>query len=144
MALTTITTGCNDQVTWQQSRWVYWIERDGIGIAKYNPVATRNNDEFTSPEDARDVYLYYYKKAAHYTLPSVNATTWESETHEMPSQFHQHLVEKAIAMGYELKPNGLGQAQYFEAKYEAGVRRGRKFAYRGRTSTIKQISPTDY
>ena len=38
----------------------------------------------------------------------------------------------------------LGQAQYFEAKYEAGVRRGRKFAYRGRTSTIKQISPTDY
>ena len=89
MALTTITTGGNDQVTWQQSRWVYWIERDGIGIAKYNPVATRNNDEFTSPEDARDVYLYYYKKAAHYTLPSVNATTWESETHEMPSQFHQ-------------------------------------------------------
>ena len=40
MALTTITTGGNDQVTWQQSRWVYWIERDGIGIAKYNPVAT--------------------------------------------------------------------------------------------------------
>lgn len=144
MSTTTTTSGGNQFRTWKQSRWVYWIERDGIGIAKFNPVATKDSSSYQSPQDAREVYLYYYKKAAHFTLPSVNAATWESETHEMPSQFHQHLVEKAIAMGYELKPNGLGQAQYFEAKYEAGVRRGRKFAYRGRTSTIKTIGPTDY
>ena len=127
--MSTTTTSGGNHKTWKQSRWVYWIERDGIGIAKFNPVATKDSSSYQSPQDAREVYLYYYKKA---------------ETHEMPSQFHQHLVEKAIGMGYELKPNGLGQAQYFEAKYEAGVRRGRKFAYRGRTSTIKTISPTDY
>ena len=53
-------------------------------------------------------------------------------------------MEKAIQYGYEMKPEGVGQAQYFGAKFDQGVKRGRKFAYRGRTGTIKMASPTDY
>lgn len=139
---TTVTTGGSSS-SWKQSRWVWWIERDGIGIAKYNPVATTDASRFDSPDKARAIYLYYYKKANHFTEPS-SSSAWETEINELPSQFHEHLVEKAIQYGYEMKPEGIGQAQYFGAKFDLGVKRGRKFAYRGRTGTIKMTSPTDY
>ena len=139
---TTVTTGGSSS-SWKQSRWVWWVERDGIGIAKYNPVATTDASRFDSPDKARAIYLYYYKKANHFTEPS-SSSAWETEINELPSQFHEHLVEKAIQYGYEMKPEGIGQAQYFGAKFDLGVKRGRKFAYRGRTGTIKMISPTDY
>ena len=141
---TTVTTGGSSS-TWKQSSWVWWIERDGIGIAKYNPVATNASGRFTSPDKVRAVNLYYYKKANNFTEPSVDADgAWEAEQSELPSQFHEHLVEKAIQYGYEMKPEGLQIAQYFGAKYDEGVKRGRKFAYWGRTSTLKSITPTDY
>ena len=139
---TTVTTGGSSS-SWKQSRWVWWVERDGIGIAKYNPVATTDASRFDSPDKARAIYLYYYKKANHFTEPS-SSSAWETEINELPSQFHEHLVEKAIQYGYEMKPEGIGQAQYFGAKFDLGVKRGRKFAYRGRTGTIKMTSPTDY
>jgi hypothetical protein len=138
----TVTTGGSSS-SWKQSRWVWWVERDGVGIAKYNPVATSSASSFKSPDKARTIYLYYYKKANHFTEPS-SSSAWESEINELPSQFHEHMVEKAIQYGYEMKPEGIGQAQYFGAKFDQGVKRGRKFAYRGRTGTIKMTSPTDY
>jgi len=140
---TTVTTGGSQFSSWKQSRWVWWIERDGVGIAKYNPVSTTDASRFKSPDKARTIYLYYYKKASHFTEPS-SGSAWETEINELPSQFHEHLVEKAIQYGYEMKPEGVGQAQYFAAKFDQGVKRGRKFAYRGRTGTIKMTSPTDY
>ena len=140
---TTVTSGGNQFSTWKQSRWSWWIERDAVGIAKYNPVATTEASRFESADKARTVYLYYYKKANHFTEPS-SSSAWETEINELPGQFHEHLVEKAIQYGYEMKPEGLGQAQYFGAKYDAGVKRGRTFAYRGRTGTIKSVSPVDY
>jgi len=141
---TTVTTGGSSS-TWKQSRWVWWIERDGIGIAKYNPTATNESKRFSSPDKVRAVNIYYYKKANNFTEPSDSLLgAWEAELNELPTQFHEHLVEKAIQYGYEMKPEGLQLAQYFGMKYDEGVKRGRKFAYRGRTSTIKSISPTDY
>ena len=122
------------------SRYVWWTERDSIGIAKYDAI----NATFASPDqDDLTATIYYYKRADRISEPSAS-DGWATEENEILPQFHEHLVEKAIQYGYEMKPEGIGQAQYFGAKFDLGVKRGRKFAYRGRTGTIKMTSPTDY
>ena len=66
-----------------------------------------------------------------------------TEQSELPTQFHQYLVDKAIQLGYEQTQDGLGQAMYFENKFERGIKEAKTFKSRGRVSgatTIKQHS----
>lgn len=121
------------------SRYVWWSERDSIGIAKYDPV----NATFSSPDKARTATIYYYKRADRFNEPSAS-DAWAAEENELLPQFHEHLVEKAIQYGYERNPDGGSLAQYFGSKYEAGIKRARKFAYRARAGTFKFIKPVDF
>ena len=65
------------------------------------------------------------------------------EISELPTQFHQYLVDKAIQLGYEQSSDDIGKALYFENKFERGIREGKTFKSRGRVSgstTVKQHS----
>ena len=120
-------------------QYVWWIERDSIGISLYDPMASEVN-QFLSPSAVRTVTLFYYKKADHFnTLDSASSAM--TETSELPTQFHQYLVDKVIQMGYEQKTDEIQKALYFEHKFERGIREGKTFKSRGRISgatTIKQ------
>ena len=73
---------------------VYWIERDSIGLALYDPLASEA-DRFTSLASAQTVTLFYYKKADHFnTLDSGSSAMTEQS--ELPGQFHQYLVSLLI------------------------------------------------
>ena len=119
---------------------VYWIERDSIGLAEYDSTRTGKN-AYTSLTSALTVTLFYYKKATHFnTLDNNTAMTEQSE---LPTQFHQYLVDKAIQLGYEQTQDGVAQALYFENKFERGIKEAKTFKSRGRVSgatTIKQHS----
>jgi|TARA_R100001530_G_scaffold18757_3_gene15931 hypothetical protein len=122
------------------SRYVWWTERDSIGIAKYDAI----NATFASPDqDDLTATIYYYKRADRISEPSAS-DAWATEENEILPQFHEHLVEKAIQYGYERNPDGGSLAQYFGSKYEAGIKRARKFAYRARAGTFKYIKPVDF
>jgi hypothetical protein len=120
-------------------QWVWWIERDSIGLALHDPM-NEEKDQFASPTDVRQVTLFYHKKADHFnTLDSGSSAMTEQS--ELPTQFHQYLVDKAIQLGYEQTQDGLSQAQYFEVKFERGIREAKTFKSRGRVSgatTVKQ------
>ena len=124
----------------KQNLW--WIERDAIGIAEYDPgaeIASR----FSSVTSASTVTLFYYKKADHFnTLDSGSSSM--TETSEIPVQFHQYLVDRAIQLGYESKPEMLELAPYFEQKFEKGIKEGKMFANRGRISGVRQIKQTSF
>jgi|TARA_R100001460_G_scaffold61562_2_gene101655 hypothetical protein len=121
---------------------VYWVERDAIGIALYDPLATELN-RFTSLSVVRTVTLYYYKKCAHFnTLDSTSSTM--GEDCELPEQFHQYIVDKAIQKGYEYKPELIQMAPYFERKFEKGVKEGKMYANRGRISGTRHIRQSSY
>ena len=81
---------------------VYWIERDSIGLALYDPLASEVN-RFTSLDTAQTVTLFYYKKADHFNTLDKAASAMD-ETSELPEQFHQYLVDRVIQKGYEYKP----------------------------------------
>lgn len=126
-------------------QYVYWIERDSIGIALHDPLKSEKN-RFTSPDAVYTVTLFYHKKADHFnTLDSVSSAMTEQS--ELPTQFHQYLVDKAIQMGYEQKPEemgGIGKAMYFEKKFNEGVKEAKMFTNRGRISGMRQIKQESY
>ena len=122
-------------------QWVWWVERDSIGIALHDPMEEEKN-QYASPVDVRKITLFYHKKADHFnTLDSGSSAMTEQS--ELPTQFHQYLVDKAIQLGYEQTQDGLGQALYFENKFERGIKEAKTFKSRGRVSgatTVKQHS----
>lgn len=121
---------------------VYWIERDSIGLAEYDSTKTEK-DQFTSLTSALTVTLFYYKKADHFnTLDSASSSMTEQS--ELPLQFHQYLVDRAIQLGYETKPDMIQMAPYFERKFEKGIKEGKMFANRGRISGIRHVKQSSF
>lgn len=121
---------------------VYWVERDSIGLALYDPVGSEKNN-FKSLASAQTVTLFYYKKADHFNTLN-EAGMVMSEQSDLPPQFHQHLVEKAIQLGYETKPDMIQMAPYFASKFEKGIKEAKMYSNRGRISGIRTVQQHDY
>jgi len=122
---------------------VYWVERDSIAIALMNTNSSEKN-LFTSVDAVHEITLFYHKKALHFGVDSsgtstLTDTTLMIEESEIPTQFHQYLVDKAIQLGYETKPDMIAMAPYFEKKFEKGIKEGKTFANRGRISGRRRI-----
>ena len=67
-----------------------------------------------------------------------------STSSELPVQFHEALIYKVIAMGYQDPRNFLPeQAQYFKAEYENSKREAKKYTKRHR-QTGGYITPREY
>ena len=99
-------------------------------------------DQFASPTDVRKITLFYHKKADHFNTLDDGSSAM-TEQSELPTQFHQYLVDKAIQLGYEQTQDGVQQALYFENKFERGIKEAKTFKSRGRVSgatTVKQHS----
>ena len=131
---------------------VWWIERDSIGLALYDPLATEVN-RFTSLTSALTVTLFYHKKADHFgrqialdgtVTDTTNTTTLMDEQSELPEQFHQFLVDKAIQLGYEQKPDMIQMAGYFNQKFEKGIKEGKAYKNRNRISGMRHVRQSSY
>ena len=131
---------------------VWWIERDSIGLALYDPLATEVN-RFTSLTSALTVTLFYHKKADHFgrqialdgtVTDTTNTTALMDEQSELPEQFHQFLVDKAIQLGYEQKPEMIQMAGYFNQKFEKGIKEGKAYKNRNRISGIRHVRQSSY
>lgn len=121
---------------------VYWIERDSIGLAEYDSTKTEK-DQFTSLTSALTVTLFYYKKADHFNTLDKAGSAMNEES-EIPLQFHQYLVDRAIQLGYETKPDMIQMAPYFERKFEKGIKEGKMFANRGRISGVRHVKQSSF
>jgi len=127
-----------------KSQFLWWLDRDAIGIAFYNPTATTTWSSPTSDYTGRQVVLTSIKRGEHFTLPSAGTSFRMNQTSPIPNQFDEYLVYKAIAMGYEKKPDTIQVAQYFDQKYMMGVIEGKKYANKGRLGTSRRITPMDF
>ena len=131
---------------------VWGIERDSIGLALYDPLASEVN-RFASLSSALTVTLFYHKKADHFgrqialdgtVTDTTNNSNLMDEQSELPEQFHQYLVDKAIQSGYEQKPEMIQMAGYFERKFEKGIKEGKTYKNRNRISGIRHVRQSDY
>ena len=147
---------------------VWWTERGAIWISYYDPRLSEAS-QFKSPSDSsKDVHIFYYKKADPFKFENqavddrsvVSSFYLESKVtgsagsykvsssfldqkSEIPEQFHEYLVDRAIQLGHE-KKGTLDIAQYYMMKFEAGIKLGKRFAYQARSGAPVRISPVDY
>ena len=127
------------------TEWVWWVEDNHICVGYYNDTQP-DETKITSPDASihgQELRLFFNQKEAHFDLPS-ESTAWGNQKPQFPEQFHDALVNKAIAMGYERNKDTLPLAQYFNGKFEDDVKNARKYAYRGRLSTFRTINSVDF
>ena len=143
------------------SQTVWWIERDSVCVVYYDAGAGK----FTNHTDTTKlVSLLYIQRPDKFLIPNetperdgfvagdtylgtvlatdakVTDDTYLTQECEIPEQFHETLVQRVIANGYERKVETIPLAQYYMQKYEAGVKKGRGYSYRGRDgSTITRV-----
>lgn len=149
------------------SQWVYWLERYSVLVAYYS----QDTDKFTSPSvDDKKVTIFYIQRPDKFLLTGEtperdgftadnntylgvsldsnvemqDSSFWSQET-EIPPQFHEAIIARAIANGYEREAETLQLASYFLNKYEVGVKEAKKYAYRRRDgSPLYQVRPMDF
>lgn len=150
------------------AQYVWWTERGAIWIANYDPSQSEEG-RYKSPDDAsKDVHIYYYKKADPFLFEDqaiedravvsgvyLGASTsgsvgsykagadFLSQRSDIPEQFHEYLVDRAIQLGHE-KKGTLDIAQYYNQKFEKGVKLGKRFAYQARSGQPINISPVEF
>tara|TARA_R100000458_G_scaffold53525_1_gene55842 strand:+ start:1352 stop:1741 length:390 start_codon:yes stop_codon:yes gene_type:complete len=95
-------------------------------VEKGDNVTTRDGytSNWKSISEAKDLRIYAISRDLD--LAADNLTnTWS----QIPAQFHEVIINKAIANGYkDPRHMELNTAQYFDAEYEKGIREAKKYS----------------
>ena len=121
---------------------VYWLERDGIAIAKHNVTGNSPASEYTGPEGSKTVTIFAIKNDENFVASGTGITMTESPA--IPDEFHDALAQYAIMKGYETKPEAIQMAGYFRQQWEMCIREGKKYANTGRDGSSINIKGYDY
>ena len=117
-------------------RW--FVERNRLGLVTLNDNRTSVDDAYSNLPTGSSVRIYASKIAQHFDADNDGLV-------EVPEQYHEAIVNKAIASGYEIPPNQNFQAaQYFNAAYLELGKKARKWKRMGRIGGTKTIVPQDF
>lgn len=147
------------------SQYLWWTERDSVLVAYYDA----NLDKFTTPsESGVKINLLYIQRPDKFLIPGegperdgflagdtylettldsnvqVTEATYLNQVCEIPEQFHEALIARVIANGYERKAETIPLAQHFMMKYETGLKQAKNYSYRGRDGSKQTIAPMDF
>ena len=121
---------------------VYWLERDGIAIAKHNVTGNSPASEYTGPAADKTVTIFAIKNDENFVASGTGIIMTESPA--IPDEFHDALAQYAIMKGYETKPEAIQMAGYFRQQWEMCIREGKKYANTGRDGASLSIKGYDY
>lgn len=120
------------------ANYVWWIERERVGIMEYAIGSSISCLEpITSVSAGKKAGFYVTRRANDFT-PDL------TENSELPPQFHEALAWKVIAMGYLSGKNLNPQlAQQFDLMYGLKIKQAKKYARRHHTSG-GIVTPVDF
>ena len=124
----------------QRAWYVDKLGKIGIVEKAQNKVTKDGyNSDWGSIGEAKDLRIYTISRDVDITIDTPTYT-WS----QIPEQFHETIVYKAIANGYKAPRNAdLQVAQYFDNEYLMGVKEAKKFASSNYSST-GFIKPQDF
>jgi hypothetical protein len=131
---------------------MWFIERGRIGIVEGGSSTTTDGVTTTlvSISEVKNLLIKGLSLATHFPVGSESEYSesykdpFYGPLEEIPSQFHEALAYKAIAIGYQDPRNmKIELAQYFDNEYEKIVKRAKKFA-RSSYLTTGQIVPQEF
>ena len=133
----------------------YWfVKRNQLGIVEDSTGGGQINGvvkKYQNVSGSLNVTMDVIKKQKHFNsteVPSLSndwhfegSSAMDQKPHDIPEQFHEAIIYKAVALGYEIKadfdPN---KVQYFEGRYAEAVKKAKAFSrryYNGGTYRIK-------
>jgi hypothetical protein len=122
--------------TYKKMRW--YSERDRLALVTLNSKATVIDDLYTNLPAGSTIRIYGAKIADPFTNTNDSLT-------ELPEQFHEAIVYKAIANGYETPPNlNPEMASYFKQQYEAKIKSAKKWKKSSRVGGFGQVMAKDF
>ena len=160
-----------ERANFNLSQWLWWTERDSVLLAYYdastdkftsiteagkkvNLLYIQRPDKFLVPGEApeRDGFTPFATSSTTGTYlgteldsnTKVTDTTYLLQECEIPEQFHEALIQRVIANGYERKAETIPLSQHFHMKYEQGLNQAKNYSYRGRDGSKQVISPMDF
>ena len=121
----------------------YFVDNDRLAIVEKNGTTTTDGAStvYKSITEAKSIRINSICKADHFnTGANIVASDAISSTAgplgHIPTQFHEALVFKVIAMGYKTPPAmDINVAQYFDIEYEKITKEAKKFARSNYTQT---------
>ena len=129
----------------------YFVDNDRLAIVEKNGTTTVDGAStvFKTISEAKSVRINSICKATHFNTGDNVVSTDYTNTGtgplgDIPTQFHEALVFKVIAMGYKTPPNlQIDIAQYFDMEYLSVIKMAKKYA---RSAFIQtgMISPVDF
>jgi len=119
---------------------VWWTERDSIGLAMRSD--TDASADYISVNEVKTVTIHAIKHDENFVASGTGIDLTESSA--IPDEFHDALASYAIARGYELSPNTISAAQYFDSKWAEAIREGKKYANQDRDGSSYHIKQYDY
>ena len=122
--------------TYSKMRW--YVERNRLAVVTVNSNATIVDNLYSNLPIGSELRIYGGKIADHFS-------TTNDDLPEIPEQFHEAIVYKAIATGYETPPNlDPNLATYFKSQYNELVKKAKKWKKSGRAGGFATISPRDF
>ena len=109
---------------------IYWLERGGVAIG----TNSETTGSVTGPTGDLTVTIYAIKNGDTFVTDESggNGQIGYLEEPDIPEEFRHAVVAKAIQRGYELNPDTLTTASYWERQYNLGVIEGKRYANTGR------------
>tara|TARA_R100001463_G_scaffold126770_4_gene184620 strand:- start:3919 stop:4410 length:492 start_codon:yes stop_codon:yes gene_type:complete len=155
------------------SQYLWWTERDSVLIAYYDsstgkfnsptevkqinllyiqrpdkflvPGESPERDGFTTANTSATTGAYLGTELAGTdTTPTMQESQYLDQESEIPEQFHESLVNRVIANGYERKVETLALSNHYMTKYEVGIKKAKAYAFRGRDGSRQTIQPMDF
>ena len=126
-------------------KYAYYIDREKLGVVEYGGTSN-DSDGITNWQSisvsGKTIRIFCTKLADHMTSANMDTVSSTIEHGQVPAQFHEGLVHKAISIGYKDPRNiNMELAQFFDAEFEKGIKRGKISARSNlaKTSTVKQV-----
>ena len=129
----------------------YFVDNDRLAIVEKNGNTTVDgaSTSYKTISEAKPIRMNTICKADHFnTGANIVAADAISPTAgplgHIPTQFHEALVFKVIAMGYKTPPAmDINVAQYFDMEYEKIIKQAKKFA-RSNYIQTGMVVPQDF
>lgn len=125
---------------------VYWLERGSIAISTKSPSPTSPDDEYGGPVADKTVTVFAVKKGDPFVSADSGAVgeTGLNNSPNIPTEFHESIVYKAIQKAYEMNPETIQVASYWDNKFREAIIEAKKMANIANDATSPRIIGEDF
>tara|TARA_R100000781_G_C4051322_1_gene117693 strand:+ start:438 stop:854 length:417 start_codon:yes stop_codon:yes gene_type:complete len=131
---------------------VWWIETESetsnevndpqLGLATYSRID--ENVTFTHLDASKEIKIYGSVYDESFIPDNTGDGIGLEESPNIPQDFHDALTHFVIMKGYEMKPEAIQLAQYFENKWNMCINEGKEYSNSDMQGSTPSIISYDY